>query len=935
MTPDPLRALATKALPAQLFLAGFCGLVFEVVWTRRLHNLLGTSGQAQAVALASFMGGLALGAWLFSRLADRPSADPLRDSRMLFGGTQIALAVWAFAFRFILHAVESAWLSSAGGEGAGREVLRVVFAAVALVPAAVWVGAAFPLVFRVARASGSQVSVAGLYAIDGLGAAFGTLVGGLLLLPTDGLTATEQKAAFFALLNGLFSLLAARGVSGPLPQGAEGGPTGRETSDLNHSAARAALLVTAMAGFAAMLHQLAWTRLLTTMIGGSTYAFTLILAAFVLGIGLGSWWLSRRKPFANPLAALARAQWLLVLSICIALPTYARLPYVFLQLQWALRRGTHTFFLYELLTFGLCGALVLIPALFMGASFPLAAETVIRGRTGTARPLGSAYLWNTAGTVLGALLGGLVLLPLLGLEGAFALGLLLNLFAAAGAAWNGAGRRGPALAPIAATSVFLGLVALTSMGWSSFAAASGRGREWDQAFESFEAFRTEVARRAEVRFQRDDSFGNVLVGESKSGERYLRINGKLEVSNGTTALIPPVLAGHLGFFTGAKENGRVLLVGLGSGITAGALLTHPIERLDVVEISPAVADAAKYFASDNHAALDDPRLHLHLEDAKTFLSLSKDQYDLIVSAPPSPGASGDVGLFTIDFFRAAKAHLAQGGRLVQVVKADDLGEPLLKLFMRTVRDSFPHGSSWLGPKDLLVVGSLEPQKIDFAALAQQLAQPKVADDVARALVLDVPTLLALQVHSDQGQAALAGTGALNTDDRNRLEFGAPVAHYAGEAFDLHDERRSKETTTGLELEQWLRQQPLDASQAEHVWRALSATHLPQDALVRSSADAWLTAAPESIRAKVAVARSAWAQTEAAAVRELLAPVVRAGERDPDVIALWLRSELAEAKRSGALWNPVDLEEPLRIAKEVVAKHPEHAKLAQALEEAAK
>jgi len=212
---------------------------------------------------------------------------------------------------------------------------------------------------------------------------------------------------------------------------------------------------------------------------------------------------------------------------------------------------------------------------------------------------------------------------------------------------------------------------------------------------------------------------------------------------------------------------------------------------------------------------------------------------------------------------------------------------------------------------------------------------QVAADVARALVLDVPTLLALQVHSDSGQAALAGTGALNTDDRNRLEFGAPVAHYAGEAFDLHDERRSRDPSTGLELERWLRDHPLDAAQAEHVWRALSATHLPQDALVRSAADAWLSQAPDSTPAKLAVARSAWAQTEAAAVRELLGPVVRAGERDPDVITLWLRSELAEARRAGTLWNPIDVDEPLRIAKEVVANHPEHLKLAEVLKEAAK
>ncbi len=927
---SPLEALVSRALPAQLFFAGFCGLVFEVVWARRLHLLLGSSGQAQSVALASFMGGLALGAWLFGRLADREVARPRRFVLGLLGLTQLGLGLWALALRFVLAGLQGAWLTLAGGEGAVREALRVLLAALALLPPAMLVGAAFPLVFRAARDAGRRSSVAGLYALDGLGAATGTLVAGFLWLPTDGLELTESKAAFFALLNGLFALLASRAVSSaaaPAPLTAAAPAAASPPL-----AVRAALLATAMAGFASMVHQIAWTRLLTTVIGASTYAFTLILAAFVLGIGLGSAWLARRPALPHPLATLARAQWLLVLAICVALPAYHRLPYAFFQLQASLHRGMHTFFVYQWLTFGLCGALVLVPALFMGASFPLAAETVLRGRPGSAGPLGSAYLWNTLGTVAGALLGGLVLLPRLGLEGAFALGLLLNLLAAAGAAWNAVGRRLVALVPIAVTSGVLGLVAVGSFGWAAFAAASGRGREWDRSFESFEAFRTEVRRRAEVRFQRDDSFANVLVGESSSGRRYLRIDGKLEASNGS-GLATPVMAGHLGVLSGANEKGRVLLVGLGAGITAGSLLRYPLERLDVVEISPAVAEAAALFAPDNHDALKDPRLHLHLEDAKTFLALSKDRYDLIVSAPSSPSVSGDSGLFTVDFFRAARAHLEHDGRFVQVVKADDLGEPLLKLLLRTVRDAFPRGSTWLGPKDLVVVSSLEPQRLDLERVARLLSEPGVAQDLARAEVPDLVTLLSQQVHSDPGQAAFAGSGPLNTDDRNRLEFGSPVAHYADEAIDLHDERKSKDRGAGLELAAYLRQHPLDAPGAAHVFQSLSGDHPAQDVLVRSAAEQWLMHEPQSPRALCAVARSAWAQSESAAVRELLGPRVLAGERDPEVVTWWLKSELSGARRAGALWNPWDLGQALEIAREVARLHPGDAKLADALKEA--
>ncbi len=935
--PPLLTRLFRPIVLGLLFLSGFTGLVYELVWSKRLANLLGSSGHAHAIVLATFMGGLALGAWLFGRTADR-----VKQPLALYGLLELGVGAYALLFRFILRGLGEVYLAIAPGldpDGSGRPVAKLILAAASLWIPTVLMGGTVPALTRyfTRQLGAARRQLAVVYAVNSLGAALGCLFAGVSLIPTDGLLKSESKAAVLNLALGAIAVVLAW-RTGP-NRGLEVTGAQPVTRQYSAFAVKAALVGIALSGFTAMLYEITWIRLLSIVIGGTSYAFTFILTAFILGIGLGSAWLSGREPKPgepepDALALFARLQVLLVTSVCLALPFYGRMPYLFLNLQAALKKSTATWPLYQLLTFGFCVLVLMVPTFFLGASFPAAARVALGRIEKLGSELGTVYLWNTVGTVSGSLLGGLVLLPALGLEGNFAVGLGFNLLAAAVTAWASKPRQVSGvrhLWPVAAALAVVIFYGVSSAGWSGVVSSAGRYREWERTFDSFDAFRSEVKSRSQVKFQRDDVFASVLVGEA-GPLRYLRINGKVDASNGGD-IDTQILAGHLGALTHPGEVKRVLLVGMGSGITAGSLLSYPIDVLDVVEISPAVIEAARLFGDDNGHALDDPRCKIHIEDAKTFLLLSLQKYDLIVSEPSNPWVSGVSGLFSRDFFQVASAHLAPGGRLVQWFHTYESSDALVRLVLRTLRETFAHGTSWLGPQDLVLIAAQQPEVFDAEKISARMQRPTVKADLLRAKIPDLVTLLARQEHSDEGQLHFAGKGPINTDDRNRLEYESPSAAYLGELVDVSDERKGRDRGAKLELTRYLVGHPLSAAQAERVYQSYAWVHVPGDALVRSAAEAWLTLAPENDEAALATAKAAIAQRDIETALEVLDPRIAAGARRPDLVALWLDAKARQLRRASSPWHLIDLGPALGLAREALALHPKDEMLQRSIQDA--
>lgn len=914
-----MTRLARLLVLAFLFVSGATGLVYEIVWSKHLANVLGNSGQAHALVLATFMGGLALGAWLFGGLADR-MPRPLA----MYGALEAGIGLLALAFPFLLGGLGALfqWIAVALPESL-RLFPKLLLAALALLPPTLLMGGTLPALARhfTRELGGVQREVARLYAVNSLGAATGAFLAGVRWIPELGLFWTATTAALINLALAVAALALARRPAGERAEetaassGSAGGGAAEEGAvAYPPGAIRAALIGVALSGFTAMLYEVTWIRLLAIVLGASTYAFTLILTAFILGIGVGSYWLSRRASTGDSLRLFGWLQLFQVLSICVAIPLYTRLPYLFLKASEALHRTPESWPWFQALTFAFCGLVLLVPTFFMGAGFPAVARVATSQVSSLGRRLGKVYLWNTGGTILGSLLGGLWLLPTIGLEGNFAVGLVLNVAAGALAL-----RYAPSFVaepPTARrwTLIRLGAVALCALvylgaspGWSDGVVDAGTHREWRRTFSSYAEFREAGRRDAVVKFRKDDVFATVVVGERDGGAlRYLRINGKVDGSNGVDAQTQ-VLAGHLGVLLHEREVKRVLLVGAGAAITAGSILAHPVERVDLVEISPAVIEAARLFAPDNRRALDDARLAVHIEDAKTFMALSKERYDLIVSVPSNPWVTGVSGLFSRDFFQVAREHLAPDGLVVQWIHTYASNEELVRLVFRTLRETFPHGTTWAGPVDLVLVAGLHAQEVDFARLEQRLARAEVAEDLRRVDLPDLTTLLAKQVHSDAGQGEFAGAGPVNTDDRNLLEYASPVAYFvAKSALGVHDERRSPNGSQRLWLTRYLQRRALSAVEAQHIHRNLSKSHTGDDPLVRSVAEAWYRQAPSSPEAGVALARAALEQEEPLLARRLLSPHVEgkaAAKASAELVATYLEAVVDDARRRRSLLHP--------------------------------
>lgn len=842
--------MMSRGLALLVFVSGATALAYEVVWAKALGDVLGNGGQAQAIVLATYMGGLALGARVLGGVADR-----VRRPLALYAAIELAVGAWALLFPAVLSGLNAGFLALAPvvPEGA-RAVPRLALAALALLPPVVAMGGTMPAALRHAHRLGGPLPprLAHLYAVNALGAALGAALAGVAWLPSHGLAATSRAAGLLNLAAGAIALAVAWRTA---PRAA---PVADVSAPESARRTRAALAALALSGLAAMLLETGWIRLVTLVVGASTFAFTWVLVAVVLGLGLGGRWAATWRD-ADGLRRFGWLQLALVVSVCASLALVLRVPWLVLEVRGALVRSDEGFGAWQGVQLVVALALTLAPAVLMGAAFPAAAAVAARGDDGLGRGAGRAWAVNTAGTVLGALAGGLWVLPALGLEAVFTLALLATLGAAvvAAAATDGPGRR---FAPALVGAVVVGGSLATLSGWAPvlarlapFRAPEGAARASPSAY-----LRHHVEELA-LDSLRDDAFATVVVGHLAASPelRFLLINGKPDASTSRGDRVTQTLLGQLGPLVSARAAPRVLVVGAGIGMTAAAALAHPVERLDLVEISPAVLEATRAFADVNGNALDDPRTRVHVDDARSFLALSRERYDVVVSEPSNPWVSGVSSLFTREFFESVAARLEDDGVLVQWLHTYEMDDALARLVVRTLRAVFPYVSTWAGgPGDVLLLASRRPLELEVDALSRRLAQPPVRASLAAVGVEGVEGLLALEAAPADALARYAGDGPLNTDDLNRLEYGAPRAFFAGAVAHLPDVRRRPSQAPSLALHRWLVDHPLDAAGAGRLARALDVAARHDGGLQRAAALTWLELAPDDAEARALVSRLA-------------------------------------------------------------------------------
>jgi len=731
-------------------LSGFAALLYQTAWTRQFAFVFGTSELAVATVLAAYMGGLAAGAAVAGRLAPRIRRPVLAYGLLELGIGAAALAVPA-AIGGALHLAVALFGGvpeppDAAGSGLPLFFLAASFA-ILIVPTAL-MGATLPLLARHAVRSERELGprIALLYGLNTAGAVLGTVSAAFLLLPSLGLRGTVLVGAGTnAAVFGLAVLVARHAPALPAPAG--GFPPGLGSGWRVWGDPQRILVLMAISGAVSFVYEVLWARLLGHVLGGTVHAFATMLASFLAGIALGSAIAARRA--GSPETA-ARTFGGVQIGIALAsLAAYAcvdRLPQVARALDVQAGGSLAAAAL-------LAGAVLLPGTLFIGATFPLAVRILARSEHDAGPTSARVYAWNTLGAILGAVGGGFFLVPALGYAGTMTLcvatGLLLAVVAGAGLA-PGSGRT------IGVASLLLLGLALVRPGSPEVLLRSsplGTGPM------PGEMVYLGIGRSATV----------TLIDRGRHWR--LRSNGLPEAAilpsgREMTGRGPGWLAALASL--ARPELRSLLVVGFGGGVVLERL-PEGLERVDAVELEPEVIEANRAVA-DRRARdpLRDPRLRIHLNDARGALLLTERRWDAVVSQPSHPWTSGASHLYTREFFELVREHLRPGGVFVQWMGPSYVDEPLARSLVATLSAVFPHVRVY-HRGILIFVASEEPLRPEANAERARRGASQLLD----ATGLVGPEELAARLVLDEEGVRRFGQGApLITDDRNLLQMHA-------------------------------------------------------------------------------------------------------------------------------------------------------------------
>lgn len=759
--------------------SGFAGLVYEVAWTRLLTLYIGHTTAAASAVVAAFLGGLAVGASVGGSLV---STLTPRQSLRAYVALEIAVAACALLLPLELKAL-TPLLAAAyhnGDSGLLFPTVRLLACLAMVFVPAFALGATFPAAVRWFTDTSKQPAraIGALYAANTTGAAVGALLAGFTLIPAIGISGTTRVAVAASLIAAGCVWWIARTAPAPTVATLDAPKNRRERAPRKAHAVALALepppvprwlpaLVLGLTGFAALMHEIVWTRILALLMGPTTYAFAASLAAVIGGTAIGS-------AIGTGVAGRTRrpASWL---TAAIGLGGGVTIATSAMAGNWvprlvAQQMAVSSDVLDRLFQQGMLVAIALITptALCMGAAFPLAMALTHDREGERSRRAGFIYGINTVGAVLGSLAAGFVFLPLLGLQWTLNVVSACIVAAAAGAAFSaGLSSRNRLVAGGLVVASATAIV--FSPGWNRELLASGSYLYAPYVPKDLDL---ETLLGAGTLLYYGEGASSTVSVKRLTGTTTLAVDGKVDASNRSDMLTQNLVA-HLPLLL-HDDPQQVAVIGLGSGVTLGAALRHPIVRADVIEISPEVVEASKFFAEENHHALDDPRTHLIVGDGRSHVLLADRQYDVIVSEPSNPWIVGVAALFTREFFEAARARLAPGGLICQWAHTYNIAEADLRSIVATFTSVFPNATMWLiGGDDILMIAGAEPLDDRLPGIERHWQRPGVAADLAEAGVQEPFSVLSLYAGGPKSLAAYGQGAATLTDDRMTLEFSGP------------------------------------------------------------------------------------------------------------------------------------------------------------------
>jgi len=780
------------------FLSGAAALMYEVLWVRALSLIFGGTHLAVTSVLSVFMGGLALGSFLIGKRVDSIK-NPLR----FYGLLELAIALFAVIFLILMKIYPAIYIFVVQGRETSQVYLtfiRVLFAFSSLIVPTTLMGGTLPVLTRFVSKSPGKLGthLSYLYGFNTLGAVAGTMLTGFLLLRFYSVSTTFHLAILvnscIALVSILLPVRLSAAVDSPqAPIAVSNGGSfktkpHRETvakALQNRFTVRLVLLGIGISGFCALGYEVLWTRILTLTIGTSVYGFTIMLAAFLTGIALGSQthglFLGRLLPRGatteKQVGVFGMTQLIIGLS-ALAVTFYIRdLPVHSIALhEFFIGRGLSVFSARQWANLILAFSYMVGPAFFMGLAFPIAGMVNAASADRVGHAVGNVLAANTVGAILGSAVSGYLLIYIFGIERSLQLLVAVNV--GLGLLLIVSVRYGKA--------VGLSVAGLTAVVLAVLMFNPGLFRMWDaKYFAIFQnnqplVFNTperkkDAMENTDVLFYHEGVDSTISVIQIKGGNQAVLVNGKVVASSALKDRQCQLTLGHLPMLLHPDPR-KVLVVGLGTGMTLGAVSVHPsVDDLTLVEIEPNVIGAARTFGRYNHKVLDDPKLKIVFNDGRNFLMTTNAGYDVITADPIHPWTQGSGYLYTTEYFKIASRHLLPGGIMCQWLPIYELNVEDLKSVVKTFAQSFRYTMAWLTQYDAELIGSNSPLLIDETRLEERLTHPAVSRDLKAVMMGTAEDFLSYFIMGTEGMATFSHTGVLNTDDNLYLEFSTPAS----------------------------------------------------------------------------------------------------------------------------------------------------------------
>ena len=760
---------------AGLFLlSGACALTYQVVWSRRLAEIFGVTAFAVSTVLVSFMGGMALGAHLLGERVDR-STRPLRIFAMLEAGIglyalilPLLLAGAGLLYDRLFPALPDSFLL--------KSTIRFVMSLALLLVPTILMGGTLPALGRglLQRKDRVGFAVGILYFVNTLGAALGCFLAGFWLLPRLGLNGTTWLAVAFngAVATTAFLLDRRDPPTAPEPPAVPGVSSESGEAALA-SPASWPFWVAFGSGLAALAFEVVWFRVLVLVFGSTVYSFSAMLSVFLLGLAVGSLvfgpWADRARV---PVRLLALTQAGVALTALGGSLAVNHIPLLFLR---TIRDLGITYQGMTLTKLFLSFLTIFPPALAFGGTFPVVVRLAAAGGRGTGKSIGRVYTWNTAGAILGAFATGFVLLPTVGTEITLKLVIAVALALAFGSLLAEPGRLNTRWAVPAGLGIVVLIVALVfAPPWDKTLLGAGVYFEPHTFIDDAGHVSVGGVVADYHLMTYTEGYNETIISFESPKGKFITVNGSPTASDAFEDMLVQRMVGHVPMLFHPGPVKSACVIGLGAGVTAGAMGVYDVPRLTAIELEKGVRVASRYFGDRNDGVLDNPRLDLRIDDGRNFLRLSRDQFDVIESHPNFPSLTGSGALFSKDYLEQCKARLAPGGVVCHWAPLWRTRPEAWKTIVGSFVDVFPHVRVFNVGLTTILLGRVEPfPPIDMAELRARFDREAVGRSL-REVGVRGPLEALSYFQLDETEARRLVDGApRTTDDRPSIEFSAP------------------------------------------------------------------------------------------------------------------------------------------------------------------